>query len=104
MFLRKVRLSRLEFDEARQPAVYAAMRSGEPLYIGYSRDGYQRVFSCYGATTEKRTMAFKESDEIVFRFYSTAEEAKEQESDLIHRYHPRYNSQCYRCHGKYPRK
>ena len=95
MLLRKVRFNRQEFDEARQPAVYAAIRGGEPLYIGYSRDGYQRVFSCYGATTEKRTTAFKECDEVVFRFYSTADEAKIEESKLIHKYHPRYNQQCY---------
>lgn len=96
MFLRKVKFTRLEFDEALRPAVYAAMRGGVPLYIGFSRNGYRRVFAGHdapgGKSADNRSQAFKECDEVVFRFYSDEREAKIAEADLIFKFKPRYNT------------
>jgi len=97
MFLRKVKFSRQEFDDAFQPCVYAATRGGEPTYIGFSAMGFKRVFSNTNGSTENRDRAFRECDEVVIRFYSSALEAEVAEAELIHRYHPECNVQCYLC-------
>lgn len=96
MFLRKIKFTRDEFDDVLRPAVYAALRGSEPIYIGYSKEGYSRVFMKTTAH-RNRHKAFEECDGISVRFYSTKEKARADESTLIHRYHPIYNELCVKC-------
>jgi hypothetical protein len=94
--IRKINITRAEFDESLSPSVYAAMLGSEPLYIGYASEAYRRVFM-NDRGHPNRCRAFQECDSVSIRLYSSKEEAQGAEADLIHAYHPKYNTACSLC-------
>jgi hypothetical protein len=97
MRTQKVVFTKAEFESYRQPAVYEVWEKGECTYVGFTMQGYVRIFARPQNNHRNRAFAFDRADQVVVSFYDTEKEAADMENQLIHQHHPRHNVMCDVC-------
>lgn len=90
--MHRVRFKSDELNKFAMPCVYQFMLEGTPLYVGVSALGIARVFTA--DQMQNRMDARQLCDEVIIKFFDSDAEASEEETTLIHDFHPRYNRQC----------
>lgn len=76
-----------------KPCVYVYLRELEPLYVGMSRKGLQRVFA---SNHSQAALAREQCTKLLVYFCETEDRAMECEGLLISALKPRYNQRRYR--------
>jgi excinuclease UvrABC nuclease subunit len=94
----KVILSKEEWCQFRKPCVYKFIDGlGNPIYIGFGRHGYDRVFNGPSQKHLNRETAKDVCSSVQVEFFDTHQEANDAENLEIHKYHPIYNKCCTLC-------